>query len=189
MKILPLLFYPFIGALIGWVTNTIAIWMLFHPYEEKRIWGITIPFTPGLIPARIERLAQEVSGAIRDHFLSGADVKGILKELALGEVLTTEIKKRMHRSIVLSPFTGLLDHEYIQGSVHKALERIIERLEDETVGGKIEGFIHERILKEFNPRKVEEVVLKVSKKELKYITYFGGILGGIIGLVQVVVRF
>ena len=189
MKVLTLLFYPFIGALIGWVTNTIAIWMLFHPYEEKRIWGIKIPFTPGLIPARIERLAQEVSGAIRDHFLSGADVKDILKELALGEVLTAEIKKRMHRSIVLSPFTALLDHEYIQGSVHKALERIIERLEDEAVGGKIESYIHERILKEFNPRKVEEGILKVSKKELKYITYFGGILGGIIGLIQVAVRF
>ena len=189
MKIFPLLFYPFIGALIGWGTNTIAIWMLFHPYEEKRIWRMKIPFTPGLIPARIERLAQEVSGTIRDHFISGADVKDILKELALGEILTTEIKKRMHRSIVLSPFTSLLDHGYIQGSVHKALERIIERLEDEAVGGKIEAFIHERIIKEFNPRKIEGVILKVSKKELKYITYLGGILGGIIGLVQVAVRF
>jgi uncharacterized membrane protein YheB (UPF0754 family) len=189
MKVLALLFYPLIGALIGWVTNTIAIWMLFHPYEEKRIWRIKIPFTPGLIPARIERLAQEVSGAIRDHFLSGADVKDILKEMALGEVLTVELKRRMHRSIVLSPFTILLDYAYIQGSVNKALERIIERLEDEAVGGKIEEFIHERILKEFNPRKIEEVILKVSKKELKYITYLGGILGGIIGLVQVAVRF
>ena len=189
MKLLVLLFYPLIGALIGWITNTIAIWMLFHPYEEKRIWGIKIPFTPGLIPARIERLAGEVSGAIRDHFLSGADVKGILKEIALGNILTAEIKKRMHRSIVLSPLTVLLDHAYIQGTVNKALERIIERVEDEAVGGKIEEFIHERILKEFNPRKIKEVILKVSKKELKYITYFGGILGGIIGLLQVAVRF
>jgi uncharacterized membrane protein YheB (UPF0754 family) len=189
MKILPFLFYPFIGALIGWVTNTVAIWMLFHPYEEKRIWGMKIPFTPGLIPARIERLAREVSVAIKDHFLSGADVKDILKELALGEVLTAEIKKRMYRSIVLSPFSVLLDHAYIQGTVNKALERIIERLEDETVGGKIEAFIHERILKEFNPRKIEEVILKVSKKELKYITYFGGILGALIGMIQAVMRF
>ena len=189
MKILPFLFYPFIGALIGWVTNTIAIWMLFHPYEKKRIWRIKIPFTPGLIPSRIERLAQEVSEAIRNHFISGADVKGILKEMALGKILTAEIKKRMHRSIVLSPLSVLLDHAYIQGSVNKALERIIERLEDETVGGKIEAFIHERIIKEFNPRKVEELVLKVSKKELKYITYLGGILGGVIGLLQVAVRF
>jgi uncharacterized membrane protein YheB (UPF0754 family) len=189
MKVLPFIFYPFIGALIGWITNSIAIWMLFHPYEEKHILRIKIPFTPGLIPARIERLAQEVSGAIRDHFLSGADVKDILKEMTLEEVLFTEIKKRMHRSIVLSPLTVLLDHAYIQGSVNKALERIIERLEDEAVGGKIEEFIHQRILREFNPRKIEEVILKVSKKELKYITYFGGILGGIIGMVQVMVRF
>ena len=189
MTFLTILFYPFIGALIGWVTNTIAIWMLFHPYQEKRIWRIKIPFTPGLIPTRIERLAQEVSGAIRDHFLSGADVKDILKEMALGEVLTAEIKKRMHRSIVLSPLTNLLDHAYIQGIVNKALERIIEWLEDEAVGGKIEEFIHQRIIREFNPQKTEAVLLKVAKKELRYITYFGGILGGIIGMVQVAVRF
>jgi len=162
--------------------------MLFHPYEEKRIWRIKIPFTPGLIPARIERLAQEVSGAIRDHFLSGADVKDILKEMTLGEVLTAEIKKRMHQSIVLSPLAILLDSDYIQRSVNKALERIIEQLEDEAVGGRIEGFIHQRILKEFNPREIEEIIHKVSKKELKYITYFGGILGGLIGLVQAVLR-
>ena len=91
----------------------------------------------------------------------------------------------MHRSIVLSPLSVLLDQAYI----NKALERILERLEDEAVGGKIETFIHERILKECNTRKIEEVILKVSKKELKYITYFGGILGGIIGLMQVAVRF
>ena len=95
----------------------------------------------------------------------------------------------MHRSIVLSPLSVLLDHAYIQGSVNRALERIIERLEDEEIGGKIEAFIHERIIKEFNPQKIKEVILKVSKKELKYITYFGGILGGIIGLMQAAVRF
>jgi uncharacterized membrane protein YheB (UPF0754 family) len=109
--------------------------------------------------------------------------------MGLGEILTAEMKKRMHRSIVLSPLAVLLDHAYIQGSVNKALERIIERLEDEAVGGKIETFIHERIIKEFNPRKVEEVILKVSKKELKYITYFGGILGALIGMIQAVLRF
>ncbi|MBW2039398.1 MAG: DUF445 family protein [Deltaproteobacteria bacterium] len=188
MKSFYILFYPFIGALIGWLTNTIAIWMLFHPYEEKRIWRFRIPFTPGLIPARIERLAQEVSRAIRDHFLSGADIKNILKEMKLGEVLTEEVKKRVQRSLVLRPLTTLLDNEYLQRSVNKAVERIIKRLEAEAVGGKMEEFIYKRILNDFHPRKVEEVILKVSKKELKYITYFGGILGGIIGMVQVVVR-
>ncbi len=182
------LFYPFIAALIGWLTNTIAIWMLFHPYEEKRVVGVRIPFTPGLIPARIERLAQEVSRTIRNHFLSGTDFKSILKEMRLGEVLTDEVKKRVQRSVVLKPLTILLDSEYFQRSVNNAVERILKGLEDEVVGGKVEEFIYQRILTDFHPRKVEEVILKVSRKELKYITYFGGILGGIIGVVQALVR-
>ena len=189
MEVVYTLFYPLMGALIGWLTNTIAIWMLFHPYEEKRIWRVRIPFTPGLIPARIERLAKEVSRAIRDHFLDGADIKNIFKEMALGEVLTQEVKKRVQRSVLLKPLTTLLDNEYLQGTVNKTLEGIIERLEAEAVGGKIEEFIHQRILNDFHPRKVHEVIVKVSKKELKYITYFGGVLGGIIGMVQLAVRF
>ncbi|RLB06974.1 MAG: hypothetical protein DRG50_04160 [Deltaproteobacteria bacterium] len=188
MKIFYLFFYPLIGALIGWLTNTIAIWMLFHPYEEKRIWGLRIPFTPGLIPARIERLAQEVSKAIKDHFLSGSDIKNILKEMELGVVLTEEVKKRIKKSAVLKPLTIFLDNEYLKSGVNKAAQQIIERLEAEVVGGKIEDLIRQRILCDFHPQKVEELILNVSKKELKYITYFGGILGGIIGMVQIVVR-
>ncbi len=39
-----------IGGIIGYLTNWIAIKMLFRPYEEKRIFGMKVPFTPGLIP-------------------------------------------------------------------------------------------------------------------------------------------
>jgi uncharacterized membrane protein YheB (UPF0754 family) len=189
MKIFYLLFYLCIGALIGWLTNTIAIWMLFHPFEEKRIWCLKIPFTPGLIPARMEKLAREVSKAIRNHFLDGADIKNLMKEMDLGVLFTYEIKKRMQRSMVLKPLITILDNKYLQNSINKASERIIERLEAKAVGGKLEGFIHQRILNDFHPQKVEEVILKVSKKELKYITYFGGILGGIIGTLQVMIGF
>ncbi|GGI31870.1 membrane protein [Staphylococcus chromogenes] len=41
-----------IGALIGGVTNMIAIKMLFHPFKAYYIFGKRIPFTPGLVPKR-----------------------------------------------------------------------------------------------------------------------------------------
>ena len=39
-----------VGAIIGYFTNWLAIKMLFRPHYEKKIFGIKIPFTPGLIP-------------------------------------------------------------------------------------------------------------------------------------------
>ncbi|CCQ97618.1 hypothetical protein CULT_680005 [[Clostridium] ultunense Esp] len=38
-----------LGATIGYITNWIAIKMLFRPHYEKKIFNIHVPFTPGLI--------------------------------------------------------------------------------------------------------------------------------------------
>ena len=39
---------PFIGAVIGCFTNFIALKMLFRPYQEVKIFGRKLPFTPGM---------------------------------------------------------------------------------------------------------------------------------------------
>ena len=41
---------PLVGAAIGYITNDIAIRMLFRPHQAKYIMGMRIPFTPGIIP-------------------------------------------------------------------------------------------------------------------------------------------
>ena len=37
-----------IGALIGWGTNMVAIWLLFHPYRPVRLgpWQLQVTATP-----------------------------------------------------------------------------------------------------------------------------------------------
>ena len=53
-----ILIVTIIGALIGWITNYIAVTMLFRPY--KKVW-----IFQGVIPAEIERLALGLSdGAV-----------------------------------------------------------------------------------------------------------------------------
>lgn len=59
-----------VGAIIGYVTNWLAIKMLFRPHEEKRFLGIKIPFTPGLIPKERYRVAKSVGETIGTHLLS-----------------------------------------------------------------------------------------------------------------------
>jgi uncharacterized membrane protein YheB (UPF0754 family) len=41
---------PLFGAVVGYATNDFAIRMMLHPHHAKYIFGIHIPFTPGLIP-------------------------------------------------------------------------------------------------------------------------------------------
>ena len=51
---------PLIGAVIGYVTNWIAVKMLFRPRKEVRVFGKRLPFTPGVIPRGQARLAKAV---------------------------------------------------------------------------------------------------------------------------------
>ena len=53
---LVILFMVVVGAVIGGVTNVIAIRMLFHPFKPYYIFKMRIPFTPGLIPKEEKKL-------------------------------------------------------------------------------------------------------------------------------------
>ena len=61
---------PVSGAVIGYFTNWIAIRMLFRPHNEMRLFGVKLPFTPGLIPKERKRLAASIGKAIEGHLLT-----------------------------------------------------------------------------------------------------------------------
>ena len=64
---------PAFSAFIGWFTNWIAIKMLFHPREPKRIFGITFH---GIFPKRQKVFAEKLGKMISDEFLSFEDIEG-----------------------------------------------------------------------------------------------------------------
>lgn len=59
-----------LGAVIGYITNWLAIKMLFRPHYEKKIFGLHIPFTPGLIPKEMNRIAKSIGETVGVHLLS-----------------------------------------------------------------------------------------------------------------------
>lgn len=61
---------PLVGGVIGYVTNDIAIRMLFRPHTAKYIMGRRVPFTPGIIPKEKGRIAEAVGTAISDNLMS-----------------------------------------------------------------------------------------------------------------------
>ncbi|MFL8936520.1 DUF445 domain-containing protein [Rossellomorea oryzaecorticis] len=63
-------FMVVIGALIGGVTNSLAIKMLFRPYKAYYIGRFKVPFTPGLIPKRREELAEQLGNMVVDHLIT-----------------------------------------------------------------------------------------------------------------------
>ena len=67
---LPLLFSIFMGGLIGYGTNTLAVEMLFRPFTPKYIGRWRLPFTPGLIPKEQGRIAESLGELIETKLFS-----------------------------------------------------------------------------------------------------------------------
>ncbi|UXR68291.1 DUF445 family protein [Staphylococcus pasteuri] len=65
-----ILFMMVVGAIIGGITNVIAIKMLFHPFNPYYIFKMRIPFTPGLIPKRRDEIANKIGQVIEEHLLT-----------------------------------------------------------------------------------------------------------------------
>lgn len=66
------------GSLAGGLTNTIAIWMLFHPYEPPKFLGRTLNFLHGAVPKNQPRLAKAIGRTVGERLLTEDDLTGVL---------------------------------------------------------------------------------------------------------------
>ena len=76
-----------VGAVIGYVTNYIAIKLLFKPYKPIKLSNITI-FPQGVIPREKEALAKKVGNLVKEYILSEEEIKKI--------VTSDEVKKEIN---------------------------------------------------------------------------------------------
>lgn len=81
---------PIIGGVIGYITNDIAIRMLFRPHRAKYLFGRKLPFTPGIIPKEKGRIAGAVGGAISENLMNQEVMeKNLLSEEMIGKLTST----------------------------------------------------------------------------------------------------
>ncbi|GAB4338638.1 MAG: DUF445 family protein [Desulfobulbaceae bacterium] len=86
---------PLVGAFIGYLTNRIAIRMLFRPLRKWRLLGIPIPMTPGVIPAKRHELAVNIGEMVGTHLLTSRDIGAALSEERFQEHLVSRIEKTL----------------------------------------------------------------------------------------------
>lgn len=84
-----LLMHPLVGAIIGYITNWIAVKMLFRPSKAIYIGKFRLPFTPGIIPKNQSRLATGISNTISGSLLN----EDVLKENLLSEDIKNQINE------------------------------------------------------------------------------------------------
>ena len=151
IEFLRTIFPVLIGAVIGYFTNYIAIKMLFHPYNEMRIGGHKVPFTPGIIPKNKSRMARAVGNAVSGQLLTADALAQNIKESNIKE----KVAEKAAEAVFGSDRTihELLLH--VEGGEHAV----------ENASAKIASVIAER-LRETDLQPVVQGVVDAGLKDL-----------------------
>lgn len=146
---------PAIGALIGYITNDIAVRMLFRPHRAWYIKGFHIPFTPGIIPKERGRIAREVGKAVSENLMSREVIgKNLLSDEMIGKLrsaIEKFIDRQRHNDETLGEFLGhyLTEDEIgtALGSMRSGFTGLVsEKLRDPELGDRIAGIAADQII-------------------------------------------
>ncbi|UNC92653.1 DUF445 domain-containing protein [Candidatus Contubernalis alkaliaceticus] len=187
------IFLPVIGGLIGWLTNIIALRLLFRPLTP-----VTIPFSKysfqGLIPKRKLALSRSIGDIVEKELLSRRDIlQQVNYDSMEREVLSASeriIKGWTEEKLTnfIPPGIKKILHEYIADLVKKELSihvkvimrDMIHKAWDEV---NISKMVEDKMNK-LSLERVEQMIIFIASKELKHIEYLGAALGFFIGIVQ-----
>jgi len=105
---------PLIGAFIGYLTNRVAIRMLFRPLKRWKIGPIPVPMTPGVIPSKRHDLALNIGEMVGEHLLTSEEINSSLKKDSFQEHLYYLIESKVGSFLKkdLGPLSSIIHPSY-----------------------------------------------------------------------------
>ena len=183
-----------ISAAIGWITNWVAIKMLFRPHNEINLGLFKIQ---GLIPKRRAEIGIGIADVIQNELISIKDVianidrEEFSKRLndLIDDVLEKNLKTKVKEKfpVIQMFFSDKMAKDVsntIKGIVMENQEKIFEIFSNYAEENIDFSTIITDKISNFSLDKLEEIINGLAKKELKHIEVIGAILGAFIGLVQ-----
>ncbi|SIT90824.1 DUF445 domain-containing protein [Edaphobacillus lindanitolerans] len=139
-----------IGAVIGGVTNHLAIKMLFRPHEAKYIGNWRIPFTPGLIPKRRDELASQFGRIVVDYLLTPDTFRNKLFTPAMQEKAESAIQAMIEKQLFAGDRTigGWLETAGVGGADEKIEQAVLGLVDSkfaEAKGRLLDGTVGEKL--------------------------------------------
>ena len=175
--------FPLLGAFLGFVTNWLAITLLFRP--RKKIFGIV-----GLLQKRKPTIAKKAGEVIREYLLNTKELKKVMDK----EKVKISIEKLVDNTLKTVPSIGRkmfskalreITYKYFFDDDGFVKEEILElALSD----ADVEKIIIEKIM-DYDISEIEKIIKKASGVEILFILCSGGVLGIIIGLIQALIPF
>ncbi|SHH29158.1 DUF445 domain-containing protein [Tepidibacter thalassicus] len=187
------LFLGIIGAIIGWITNILAIKLIFRPIKPVKIPIINVEIL-GLIPKRRNEIAFSVGEVVEKELISVEEIIDKMIREEDKDNIIRFIKDRIDNIVeeklppfIPTTFKGMIK-DYIDKVVEEEIANVITNLSENLIHKatsriKIGKMVEDKI-NEFDLEKLEEIIINIAKRELKHIEILGLILGFVIGIIQ-----
>lgn len=171
---------PLLGGVIGYITNDIAIRMLFRPHTAKYILGVHIPFTPGIIPKEKGRIAEAIGGVISENlmnkevleiYLLSEDMIGKVRS-AVEEFIATQQQNQETVACFLGHYLSKEEINTIAQNINQSItKQTYEKLADSAIGEKVAHIAVDHVAQKLTIDGAQELLSGI-----------GGALGGIGGM-------
>ena len=171
---------PLLGGLIGYITNDIAIRMLFRPHKAKYLFGIHIPFTPGIIPKEKGRIAEAIGGGISENLMNNEVLeKYLLSDEMIGKVrsaveefISTQQQNQESVARFLGHYLSNDEIDTIAQNINQSItKQTYEKLADSSVGDKVAHIAIDHVAQKLTIDGAQELLSGI-----------GGALGGLKGM-------
>lgn len=186
---------PIISAFIGWFTNWIAIKMLFHPRQPKKVLGIVFH---GIFPKRQQQFAEKLGRLVSEELLSFEEIAKKLADPANVEKLLPFIDAHIDQFLKVKlkesmPVVGMFIGEKTVSQLKSVfieeltqlfpglMEQYMTNLQDQL---DLEKIVIEKV-RGFSSEKLETILQQIMAKEFRFVELIGAVLGFLIGLLQV----
>ena len=134
------------GAVIGYITNDLAIRMLFRPHQAKYIMGVHVPFTPGIIPKEKARMAGAIGKAVSENLMN----REVLEKSLLSDEMLTKIGQAIDEFVTTQSTNNETIEEFARHYLSEddiiamrknvtdgVVKMVTAKLQDSNMGGSI----------------------------------------------------
>ena len=191
-NIIRILILAVIGGLIGYITNVIAINLIFRPINPIKIPILNIEII-GMIPKRKTEIATNIAKVVEEQFISVDEITdNIITEQDKQHIIDyikVRVKLILSEKMTLIPSTirNLVQNyvsEIIEDEIREGIDELSEEMIIKTKNRINIKEIIENKINELDLYELETIILQIVKNELRHIEVLGLILGFFIGIVQ-----
>ena len=156
---------PLVGGLIGYITNGIAIKMLFRPLRPLYLFGKRVPFTQGIIPKERDRIAHSVGEVVARELIN----QETLKENLLSQEMYTKIERSIEEWFISQKQSKKTVRQILcEMSTPKVIEDLSDTLKEKVTD--LAMFMNDSMI-ETAKLKIEELINKMIEEKAEDMIY------------------